>query len=282
MKLVNIFSLLLILLGHSLSLANDKEINKENQWPPVPETPVVAHRGFSFVAPENTLTAIREAIRCGAQGCEFDLYTTTDGKVFLFHDSNLKRTTGLDRPTKEIAWDELNQLDFGAWKGEQFKGEKAATLDEALKLLKGTNCRPVIEIKQDGFIDKVVDAVEENDLVETAVIIDFSSSRVKQVREANPNICVAWLCSFKEEQTTEEIAQIIIETLKKCDTNVVDMQYSKVSPELLKILQDAGIHVWCWTVDDPKDIQKLVEMGVESITTNRPNLVLDALKANEE
>ena len=74
------------------------------------------------------------------------------------------------------------------------------------------------------------------------------------------------------------MAQKIIDTLKECNTNVVDVEYHAVSPEFLKILDDAGITVMCWTVDDPQAIEKLVKMGVKSITTNRPDLVLKAQK----
>ncbi len=252
---------------------------QDAKFPPVPSAPTVAHRGFSAIAPENTISSVKKAIEVGAQGCEFDVYTTTDGVLFLCHDGNLKRTTGYDCACKDVDFAKLSTLDFGSWNGEEFKGEKAATYDAALKTLKGTKTRPVIEVKANGFEDKIVEGVRKYDLVDTAIVIDFSKDRVKKIRELEPNLCCAWLCSFKvENETPQSMAQKIIDTLKECNTNVVDVEYHAVSPEFLKILDDAGITVMCWTVDDPQAIEKLVKMGVKSITTNRPDLVLKAQK----
>lgn len=252
---------------------------QEAKFPPVPSAPTVAHRGFSFIAPENTISAAKKAIEVGAQGSEFDVYSTTDGVLFLTHDGNLKRTTGFDCPTKAVDSEKLFSLDFGSWKGEEFKGEKVATYDAALQLFKGTKTRPVVEVKENGFEDKIVEGIRKYDMVDTAIVIDFSAERVKKMRALEPKLCVAWLCSFKvSEETPQSMAQKIIDTLKECNTNVVDVEYHAVSPEFLKILDEAGVQVMCWTVDNPQDIENLVNMGVKSITTNRPDLVLEAQK----
>lgn len=249
------------------------------KFPPVPSAPTVAHRGFSAIAPENTITATKKAIEVGAQGCEFDVYSTKDGVLFLNHDTNLKRTTGYDCACNAVDSAKLFTLDFGAWKGEEFKGEKVATYEAALQLLKGTKTRPVVEVKASGFEEKIVEGIRKYDLVDTAIVIDFNAARVKKFRELEPDLCVAWLCSFKvSEETPQSMANKIIATLKDCKTNVVDVQYNAISPEFLKILDEAGIHVMCWTVDNPTDIERLVKMGVKSITTNRPDLVLEAQK----
>lgn len=262
-----------------LFLVSIVAVAQEAKFPPVPSAPTVAHRGFSAIAPENTLSAAKKAIEVGAQGSEFDVYSTTDGVLFLSHDGNLKRTTGYDCATKAIDSKTLATLDFGSWKGEEFKGEKVALYDDALALLKGTKTRPVIEVKENGFEDKIVEGVRKYDMVSTAIVIDFNADRVKKIRELEPKLCVAWLVSFKvENETPQSMAQTIIDTLKKCNTNVVDVEYHAVSPEFLKILNDAGITVMCWTADNPQDIERLVEWGVVSITSNRPDLVLEAQK----
>ena len=247
-------------------------------FPPLPSTPTVAHRGFSAAAPENTLSSVMAAIEVGAQGCEFDIYQSKDGVVYLNHDGNLKRTTGLDKKPGEATFEELRQLDFGGWKGEQFKGEKLTTYDEALAVLKYTGTRPVVEVKANGFEDKVVEGLRRFDLIETAIVIDFSAERVKKYRELEPNLCVAWLTGLQKNETPKQCAERIIKTLKDCNTNVVDVHFAAVNEEFLQILKDAGIRVMCWTVNNPNDIQRMVDLGVESITTDRPDLVLEAQK----
>lgn len=251
------------------------------EFPPLPKTPVVAHRGFSHIAPENTLAAIREAIRVGAAGCEFDVYQTSDGEMFLNHDGSLKRVSGVDVAPGKIAFDELRRLDAGAWKGEQFKGEKFPTLREALELLKGTATRPVIEVKANGFEEKIVALVRELGMEKDVIIIDFSAPRVKKFREIAPEIPTAWLVSFEKEVTLDEACTQIERTLADCGTNLVDMHFGKVTRELLDRLGGRGIHVMCWTVDNPADIKRMVELGVESVTTNRPDLALEAFAAQK-
>ena len=261
----------------SLFVAPSLVVAEDAKFPPIPSAPCVAHRGFSSIAPENTISSALKAIEIGAQGSEFDVYSTSDGVLFLNHDGNLKRTTGVDIACSAVDFPTLAKLDFGAFKGEEFKGEHVATYDEALKTFKGTNTRPVVEIKASGFEDKIVAYIQKYDLVETAIVIDFNAARLKKIRALEPNLCCAWLVSFKvAEETPESMAKKIIETCKDINTNVVDVEYHAISPEFLKILDDAGITVMCWTVDNDKDIQNLVKMGVKSITTNRPDAVLKA------
>ena len=254
------------------------DAQESSKFPPVPSAPCVAHRGFFAIAPENTIASALKAIEVGAQGSEFDLYTTTDGIVYCNHDRNLKRVTGKDIDATKVDFLTLSSLDFGAFKGEEFKGEHVATYDETLKTFKGTHTRPVVEVKQDGFEEKVVAYLRKYDLIETAIVIDFSEARLTKVRKLEPNLCGAWLTSKGKDETPEQCANRIIETLKRINTNVVDVEYHAITPEFLKILNDAGITVMCWTVDDPKEIEKLVKWGVPSITTNRPDLVLEAQK----
>ena len=276
MKKSFVSALAALLLAPAFSFAQDAS------FPPFPSTPTVAHRGFSAAAPENTLSSVMAAIEVGAQGCEFDIYQSKDGVVYLNHDGNLKRTTGLAKSCGEATFDELRKLDFGAWKGEQFKGEKLTTYDEALAVLKFTGTRPIVEVKANGFEDKVVEGLRRFDLIETAVVIDFSADRVKKYRELEPKLCSAWLTGLNKNETREQCAQRIIKTLKEIGTNVVDVHYNAVDAEFLQILKDAGIRVMCWTVNNPADIQRMVDLGVESITTDRPDLVLEAQKKAAE
>lgn len=254
---------------------------QEQEFPPIPSAPCVAHRGFSAVAPENTISAINKAIEIGAQGSEFDVYSSSDGILFLSHDSNLKRTTGLDLACASAPFSTLANLDFGysAQFKDEYKGEKVATYDQALNVLKNSPTIPVIEVKASGFEEKIVAYVQKYDLVDKAIVIDFNAERLKKIRALEPRLCGAWLCSFKvEQETPDSMAKKIIDTCKSINTNVVDVQYQAVSPKFLRLLNEAGITVMCWTVDNPQAIESLVKMGVPSITTNRPDLVLEIQK----
>lgn len=244
---------------------------------PVHPAPIVAHRGSSATAPENTISATKLAVEHGSNGCECDVYTTTDGVVVLMHDGTLKRTAGLDKKVTDATYAEIRKLDAGSWKSPKFAGEKVPTLDEFLATLKGTTCRPVVEIKMEGIEKAVLKSIKDADMLDETVIIAFSKNVVKKVRELEPNICVAWLFSTDHKGTVEELAEIIVKEAKWCNTSVVDLNHGMITPELLKLLRDKGLHVWAWTVDDPARMEQLLRWGIDSITTNKPDVLREIM-----
>ncbi|MBR5161484.1 MAG: hypothetical protein IKW80_07625 [Thermoguttaceae bacterium] len=246
--------------------------------------PVVGHRGNSSVAPENTLSAYRSCIETGAQGAECDIYRTTDGKLVLDHDGALKRTVrdanGNPAAGKitDYSLAELRTMDFGVWKGEQFKGEKVATLEEYLDLLKGTTCAPVVELKQTGLEADTIAAIRERKMEKETTIIAFNADVIKECRRLAPEIKAAWLCTRGKNETNDQYADRIIAKLKEINTTYVDLEHSPATPEFVKKLHDNGITVMVWTADDPARIKALFDMGVDSVTTNVPATALEIWK----
>ena len=245
----------------------------------------VAHRGASFTAPENTLSAYRAAVAAGADGAECDVYRSADGVVFLSHDPTPKRTMGGGNDNlSKMTFEQIRQFDAGSWKGEQFKGEKVPALDEYLLLLWGTSCHPVIEIKQPGIEADVVEIVRKNKMTDVSTIIAFDAGVVREVRRLEPKMCVAWLYSedLKSKGTAEEnaerLAEFLIGRAKELDIAVLDLSYNILSPKLIQLLNGAGIHVWAWTVDDATAMERLLDWGVVSITTNKPELLTEIVK----
>jgi len=245
----------------------------------------IAHRGHSYLAPENTLLAYRIAIQSGANGGECDVYRTSDGVIILGHDPTMKRTMGgKDVKITETPYSEIQQCDAGVWKGKQFQGEKVPTLGEYLDLLKGSTCHPVIEIKMEEIEQPVLDAIHERDMLAESTIITFSEPVVLKIRELEPNICVAFLYSEQlpsgttAKENADRLAKLLMEKCSKLGTNVLDLNHGILSEKLVRTLQARGIHVWAWTVDDPARMNQLLDWGVESITTNRPDLLADVLK----
>jgi len=245
----------------------------------------VAHRGASFVAPENTLAAYRAAIVAGANGGECDVYRSTDGVVFLSHDSSPKRTMGgSDGNLTQMTFDQIQQFDAGSWKGEQFKGEKVPTLDAYLKLLKGTTCHPVVEIKQTKIEADVLDVIRNNEMTKVSTIIAFNADVVREIRRLEPKICVAWLYSedLKDKGTAEEnaerLAEMLVRRCRELDIAILDLGHGLLSPKLIKLLNEANIHVWAWTVNDETAMRRYLDWGVVSITTDKPELMTKILE----
>ena len=108
---------------------------------------IIAHRGFSAIAPENTIAAFAAALASGASSVEFDLQLSAEGIPVIFHDRNLERITGISGIINEKSLDEIEQLDAGKWFDEKFAGEKIPTLAEALKILKSVDKFLYFDIK---------------------------------------------------------------------------------------------------------------------------------------
>jgi glycerophosphoryl diester phosphodiesterase len=231
----------------------------------------VAHRGHSTAAPENTLAALQAAVAAGAEACEFDVLGCSDGTVVLMHDATVDRTTDGTGRVSDLTLDQLKQLDAGSWKHARFAGETIPTLEEALRLLKPTGCRPVIELKTEGICRQVVETVRRQNMVERAVIIAFSQNAVRQVREWEPRLACGWLCGDVPVQGEAEKADWLAARAWDCHTKLLDLNYQLISPELVSELNRRGLTVWAWTVNEPPIMRALAEWGVRAITTDRPD-----------
>ena len=232
---------------------------------------VVAHRGFSAVAPENTLASITRAIEAGADGCEFDVYRCRDGTVVLMHDATVERTTSGRGKLADLTLAELKQLDAGRWKAPEYTGQKVPTLEEALQRLKSSGCQAVIEIKMEGISQQVVDAVRAAGMLDQATVIAFSKEVVREIRRLAPELPCAWLCSPKPADSPAQQAAWLAAQAAECGTNLLDLNYGSLSPQLLDELRRRGLTVWAWTVNDPPVIQALAAWGVVSVTTDYPD-----------
>jgi glycerophosphoryl diester phosphodiesterase/lysophospholipase L1-like esterase len=249
----------------------------------------VAHRGASAAAPENTLSAYRAAVEAGADGAECDVYRSADGVVFLSHDRTPKRTMGgSNEDLTKMTFEQIRKFDAGIWKGERFKGELVPTLDEFMLLLWGTSCHPVIEIKQTGIEADVIEIVRRSKMVDESTIIAFDAGVVREIRRLEPKICVAWLYSedLKNKGTAEEnadrLASMMIKRCRELDIAVIDLDHGLLSPKLVTLLREADIHVWAWTVDDASAMERYLDWGVVSITTNKPELLSERLKRRKK
>jgi len=243
---------------------------------------VVAHRGYSGVAPENTLTSARAAIKAGASGSEFDIRTTRDGHIVLMHDLAVNRTTDGKGKIAELPFAKVRKLDAGSWKDKKFAGEKVPTLEETLAVFKGSGCIPVIEIKVKGITKRVVDAVRRADMLDNAAVIAFDGNVIREVRELEPKLHCYWLWSKDLSGTAEQQAAKIIREAAKHKTNMVDLHYGMLSAEIVEELKRRGMKVWCWTVNDPMVMDALMRWGVEGITTDYPNRTLRLMKEIEK
>lgn len=242
---------------------------------------VVAHRGYSAKAPENTVAAFNLAWDQGSDACELDLYLTKDGKIAVLHDKDTKRTTGVNKLVKDSTLAELQELDAGSWKNKAYKGEKIPDLAESLKTLPVGTKRFLLEVKCGPEVVPVL-AKELSEWPKLRrhqlCIIAFNREVAQQSKKALPWIKVLRLSSEKENKQPVDLAQLIADT-KADGLDGLDLGLKwKWSEEMVKQIKDAGLELHVWTVNKPGDVRRLAELGVDGITTDDPVMVKAALK----
>ena len=245
------------------------------------EPMIVAHRGASFDAPENTMAAFRLGVEQGADAIEGDFYLTADGQIVCFHDRTAQRTAGVDRPVTAMTLAELQQLDVGTWKSNAFAGERPPTLDEVLDYLPAGKTF-LIEIKSGPEIvpalKKSLDARRGRwaDLR----IISFHDAVIAAVKKELPEIKAYWLVDFKAKKGKPAItSDAIFATLARTQADGLDAQAdpARLTPAFIAQLKSKGYELHVWTVDDVDLARLLLSRGVQSVTTNKPAFLRQGL-----
>jgi glycerophosphoryl diester phosphodiesterase len=245
-----------------------------------PKVEIVAHRGASFDAPENTVAAIKLAWEQKADAAEFDVYLTKDGKVVVIHDADTKRTAGAAMKVSASTLGELRKLDAGKWKGAQFAGEKLPTLEEMLATVPAGK-RVFIEVKCGPEIvpelDRVLKAAKLKP--EQTAVISFDAGVIAATKKARPDLPCYWIVSLAPKNQKPRTAEELIAKAKQIKADGLDLS---ATPAVLdKAFGDkvkaAGLALYVWTVDDPALAKKMLAAGVESITTNKPGWLREQL-----
>jgi glycerophosphoryl diester phosphodiesterase len=250
---------------------------------------VIAHRGFSAIAPENTLRAFEEAIACGADRVELDVALTRDGVPVVIHDDLLDRTTDGRGPLCDIDWDALRRLDAGTWFGAGFRGERVPSLDEVLDLTLGRI--PLnVEIKAGlaapagpvagsrdvpGLEAKVARAIAVRDLTGAVIVSSFDPRAIERIRMIEPRIETERLHDGAEGPPGAG-ALDRARALGAAGLNV-SLDELRRAPDLPREARARGLRLKVYTVDEPADMEEVIALGVDGIFTNRPDRLIGIL-----
>lgn len=244
-------------------------------------TEIVAHRGFSERAPENTVAAFNLAWEHDSDACELDLYLTKDGEIAILHDADTKRTTGVAKIVKDSTLAELQALDAGSWKAKGYKGEKIPTLAESLKTMPVGKKRFFLEIKCGPEVVPVLAKQLKTWRLRGAqlCIIAFDRQVAQESKKALPWMKVYRLSSEKtKDKKPVDLTQLIADT-KADGLDGLDLGMKWAWNEaLVKQVKDAGLELYVWTVNKPADVKRFAALGVDGITTDDPVMVRAALK----
>ena len=244
---------------------------------------IIAHRGASHDAPENTLAAIKLAWDQNADAVEIDVQSSKNNRIVVIHDETTKRTGGLNRRISGQTLTELRRLDVGKWKGRQWIGERIPTLEEVLETIPKSK-RLFVEIKCGAeSIPTLKDIIQHSGKgPEQVVLIGFSLPTMKLIKAVSPELEVCWVIQFKRSWKTGRWSpqpEELIARVKESRLNGVDLGVrGPLTADFVSQVHAAGLKVYVWTVDSPVKAQKLAAAGVDGITTNRPGWLRDKLE----
>lgn len=232
---------------------------------------IIAHRGASFLAPENTLSSVMLGWEQQAD-VEVDVHLSRDNHIVVIHDPSTKHITGVDIKVESSALGELRKLDYGSHKGSEFAGEQIPLLDEVLATVPPRR-RLYIEIKCGKEILPILKRlIVESGKRSQVVIIGFDIEIVASAKKSL-GVPAYWLKGTEKVKDTKEWIPHdpeLVQVARARGLDGLDVHYAGVTREFVDAARAAGQKLYVWTVDDPAEARRLVELGVAGITTNRP------------
>jgi len=238
-----------------------------------------AHRGCSHRAPENTLAAFRKTLELGVPGVEIDIHRSADGELVVTHDFSLKRVSGLDAEVEACRYGDIKSLDVGAWFSDEFAGEHIPLLDEVVELL-GDRVYYDIEIKErrkkpTGLVETLLRKIDMWGLSENCILSSFNPYPIKEIHRRAPQMATALIYTNRKK----------LPLLLRggggrfyARPNVLKPDKKDVGPlSLLLMKRIEGYPLIPWTVDEPREAERLLELGVDGIISNVPELLLETV-----
>lgn len=220
---------------------------------------IYGHRGASSSEPENTLRAFRRALEMGVDGLEIDVQATRDRVPVILHDRNLDRTTNGRGPIDHRTLAEVRKLDAG-------QGERIPTLDEVLDLV-GDRAHIDIEIKQGGIEREVLDTLARHPRARWA-ISSFDWVVLERIRALSPDADL-WVLAVL-------VSNAMFHAARHLNASAIALQAGSITEASAKRIQEAGLKVAAWTVNDVAEAARVAELGVHGLCTGAPDLILSA------
>lgn len=247
---------------------------------------MVAHRGASAAAPENTLPAFELAWELGADAIEGDFHLTKDGEIVCFHDEDTMGMTGTKTVIAETTLAELREMDVGGWKGDSWKDTPMPTLPEVLATVPDGK-KIYVEIKcGPEIIGPLFEVIKASGLArEQIVIISFNSEVIQGVELFAPDIKTYWLRTLEKtaDGGVEPAAEQLLKILKiiKAD-GLSGKGIDELSQAYIDTIRQGGFEFHVWTINDVATAKRFADMGVGSITTKHPDRIGHALRVAEK
>ena len=236
---------------------------------------VIAHRGASGYAPENTMASFRMAYEMTADMVELDVYVSVDGTIGVMHDDTVDRTTDGTGRIEDMTLEQIQKLDAGVKFDAKFKGERIPTLDEVLAWAAG-KIGGNIEIKGAGCEPGVVELVRKYNMADKVIVSSFHHEYLAKIRELAPEIPTGALIDDVEDPEA---------VIDACHPDAINPRYMKLSKKQVKQAHELGLKVNVYTVNDAATMRMMLQMGADGIITNYPDVlagIVDKKKKEKE
>ena len=245
-----------------------------------PAPRVAAHRGGAALWPENGLSAFRNALALGTDYLELDTHLSADGEVMVIHDPTLDRTTTGRGPVSAVKLADLGAVRLRARDG-RVTGDAVPTLAQVLDTLKPTSAQLLLEIKVDagrkpypGIEEKALALVNARGLRERVIVMAFEAPTLVRVRALDATIRMALLVSKTRVSRERATAADLVRWARDVGATHLGVEYPAVDVALVTAARGAGLGVAAWTVNEEADIRRLVDLGVDVVISDRPDLAL--------
>ncbi|AQQ69890.1 Glycerophosphoryl diester phosphodiesterase [Limihaloglobus sulfuriphilus] len=234
---------------------------------------IIAHRGNSSYAPENTMASVQSGWIVDADAVEVDVYLTSDGKIAVIHDGDTQRVSGEKLVVTESSYEQLSKLDVGSHKSWYFKNERIPLLEDVIASIPAGR-KLFVEVKSSPQIVPYLKELFNNSPNrDRLVVIAFNKDVLDEVKKQIPDIPAYWLIGASKDSETGEILPYdtsLIDTALHAGFEGLNVNYGGLNEEFVALAHARGLEVYVWTVNYFEDAQRLRQYGVDGITTDRP------------
>lgn len=239
----------------------------------------IAHRGESYIAPENTLAAINLAWEKNDDGVEIDIHLSRDKKIMVMHDECTGRVSTTNLIIADTDSDELRKLDIGSYKGEKYAGEKIPFLEEVLETVPAGKVL-LVEIKAGlDILPGVKKAFEESEKKSQIIAIGFDLEVMAAFKKLMPEVPSLWLgYPGKDDQGNLKNYDLsIIDKVVSKGLDGFDLFFGGLNQEFVDAIRTAGLQLHVWTVDEIDEAKRVIALGIDGLTTNRADWIRENL-----
>ncbi len=260
------------------------ELNKEGIA--MANISIISHRGANIYAPQNTLPAFRRGLALGADGFETDVHRTKDGVLVLCHNYSIDKTSNGKGLIAQMTLDALRAYDFGSYFSKKFSGTPIPTLDEFLDLVAESSIRVLnIELKspkenETTIVPETIDAVKNHGLFDRLLISSFDPALLMEAKRVDPQTRTGFLYSPNSKVTFKIVHRKMLTVAKEIGADALHPFSLYVNKSLVDAAHQAGMEINVWTVNSPKSVLRMADLGVEGLITDYPDVVRGVLEAH--